>query len=154
MIQLEDLLSQQANINKIRCDHGNQTARPIMPQCENGVYLRKNAVFLGTNTMERRVVDSWVIQALGKPLSVGCEYCDQGNGIYRHCCTLQGLFGGVCGNCMRAGRGGQCGLSLTTQELDEKRVEQDQAKFELQTSREERAANRRKTKDSEVDGAD
>jgi hypothetical protein len=55
---------------------------------------------------------------------------------------------------MRAGRGGQCGLSLTTQELDEKRVEQDQAKFELQTSREERAANRRKTKDSEVDGAD
>lgn len=61
--------------------------------------------------LERRLVESWAIQALGTTRRNPCEPCFEGKGIYKDCRTVKGLLGGVCGNCKRRERCGECNHS-------------------------------------------
>lgn len=84
----------------------------------NSVYVKADKEFCGANLTERRVVDSWIIQAYGKLRSSQCEECvkgEAGKGIYWGCYTLEGAANGACGNCKRGDRATQCGLGLGSQ---------------------------------------
>jgi Protein of unknown function (DUF3716) len=105
---------------KLLQDHYNVSEDDLVNDFKlNDVYMQGAVSFYGTNIMERRVLESWMIQALGEKREVQCKHCEDGRGHYRGCYTLRGLFGGACGNCKRGDRGGDCGLSSASQERSE-----------------------------------
>jgi hypothetical protein len=88
-----------------------------VPACGGkSVLLKKDIDFQKSHALERRVVESWAIQALGTTRRKPCKPCQEGKGIYKDCRTAKGLLGGVCGNCKRRERCGECEYSETWKE--------------------------------------
>lgn len=80
--------------------------------CENkSVLLKAGVPFNDYKKLERRLVESWAIQALGTTRRKACGPCSEGKGIYKDCRTVKGLLDGVCGNCKRRERCGECNHS-------------------------------------------
>jgi hypothetical protein len=79
--------------------------------CADTSVLVKNDVVFDTASVERRLIESFVIQALGTTRRKVCDPCAEGKGIYKQCRTREGFFGGACGNCKRRERCGECNFS-------------------------------------------
>jgi hypothetical protein len=80
--------------------------------CGNkSVLLKNNVDFAEYSKLERRLVESWAIQALGTTRRKPCTPCSEGKGIFKDCRTATGLLEGVCGNCKRRERCGECNFS-------------------------------------------
>ena len=96
---------------------------------EVSVLLKGNADVQHVHDVERRLVESWAIQALGTTRRKICDPCKAGKGIYKDCRTVNGLLDGVCGNCKRRERCGECNHSEVFKEA--LREQQKTHRFEM-----------------------
>jgi hypothetical protein len=73
---------------KLLQDHYNVSEDDLVNDFKlNDVYMQGAVSFYGTNIMERRVLESWMIQALGEKREVQCKHYEDGRGHYRGCYT-------------------------------------------------------------------
>jgi hypothetical protein len=106
------------------------------------VYVKKNMAFCGTNFTERRVVESWMIQAFGKVGNSTCEQCQEDKGVYYDCRTLQGFADGACGNCKRGDRATLCSKTSAVVEKKASEVNENLQDMQQAEDRATRAGRR------------
>ena len=100
--------------------------------------MKEEVDFNEGRPLERRLIESFVIQALGATRRKVCKACKAGKGMYKQCRTAGDLFDGVCGNCKRRERCGECEYSAVYQEalrenLKDKRFAMRQEMKETET---------------------
>jgi Protein of unknown function (DUF3716) len=123
LIQLQDLNLAPA-LEKLLKGLGIDVEMPGL-QLLNTVHLKYDEEFFYTNALDRRVVESFVIQAFGQDRT-GCTHCIGQNGmppkgIYIECRTLAGFNKGGCGNCKRRDHSIQCTYHESQITLEEQR---------------------------------
>ena len=119
------------------------------PTLPSVVWYNSDDEFFYSNCRDRKIMESFVIQAYGEERMDPCTKCEKSKheesgrlGRYLECRTLEGFFKGICGNCKRDDHGAECSHGEEWIAAEQKAAEKEASKNRPRDTRNSARAGR------------